>query len=416
MTVTVTDVAEAPSAPSAPTVSGQGVGLGVTWEEPANTGPAITDYDVQYCKGAAAECGASTDFTDFTHTGTGRAATITGLDAVTEYQVQVRATNAEGTGEWSASGAGRTGGSVEVSFAPGVSRVVEGGTAAVTVALSAQPGRSVTIPLTVKTEGATSTDYSGVPAALTFGATETVKTVTVTAVEDTGAEGVETVSIEADTARLPAGVTVGSDNVAAVRIVDDDFSYRVVHASAASQYTVAEGVGMLSVAVEVRTPEGLLVADWGVLEESVIVSVATSDGTATAGEDYTAAEESLTFKPADFSDASGSPCTCARATKNVTVSITDDNADEPAAGETFTLTLSHGSGQRVSYPGGAMQTVTIEDDDAAPALTLSETEVDEDAGTTRVEVSTGTGSRLRRRRRSLTEAGRRMTTRSAPRR
>ena len=54
ITVTVTDVAEAPSTPATPTISAEtATGFTVSWTEPANTGPAITDYDVQYREGTS---------------------------------------------------------------------------------------------------------------------------------------------------------------------------------------------------------------------------------------------------------------------------------------------------------------------------------------------------------------------------
>ena len=104
ITVTVTDVSgEKPAAPAAPTVSAASVtSLNVNWSAPANAGPAITDYDVQY------RAGTSGGWTDGGHSGTATTATITGLAQGTSHQVQVRATNAEGTGDWSVSGAGST--------------------------------------------------------------------------------------------------------------------------------------------------------------------------------------------------------------------------------------------------------------------------------------------------------------------
>ena len=101
--VTVTDVAEPPGAPAAAVISGETTGgFTVSWTAPANTGPAITDYDVQY------RAGTSGAWTDAGHEGTGLTLTLTGLDAETAYQVQVRATNAEGTGVWSATATGTT--------------------------------------------------------------------------------------------------------------------------------------------------------------------------------------------------------------------------------------------------------------------------------------------------------------------
>ena len=104
ITVTVTDVdTEAPGKPGAPTVSaGSATSLRVNWSAPSNAGPPITDYDVQY------RAGTSGDWSDGGHVGTATTATLTGLSEDTSYQVQVRATNAEGTGDWSDSGSGTT--------------------------------------------------------------------------------------------------------------------------------------------------------------------------------------------------------------------------------------------------------------------------------------------------------------------
>ncbi len=77
--------------------------LTVEWKEPENTGSAITDYDVRY-----REVGSGGDFTDARHEGTARTATLTGLRPGTAYEVQVRATNATGTGAWSQLGVVRT--------------------------------------------------------------------------------------------------------------------------------------------------------------------------------------------------------------------------------------------------------------------------------------------------------------------
>ena len=96
ITVTVTDVDEPPSAPSRPSVSSlNSTSLSVSWSEPSNTGPEITDYDVQYREDS------SSTFLNLTHEGTARSATLTGLSENTTYDVRVRASNDEGTGGWS---------------------------------------------------------------------------------------------------------------------------------------------------------------------------------------------------------------------------------------------------------------------------------------------------------------------------
>ena len=75
---------------------------------------------------------------------------------------------------------------VTVSFGAATYTAAEGGTATVTVDLSADPERTVTVPLT-KTEqgGASSADYSGVPASVTFNAGETSQPITFAATQDT---------------------------------------------------------------------------------------------------------------------------------------------------------------------------------------------------------------------------------------
>ena len=105
VTVTVTDEDnENPGKPLAPTVSAATpYSLMVEWMEPENTGPAITDYDVQYREGDSGD-----GFTDAQHQGPARTATLTGLSPDTVYEVQVRATNATGTGDWSEAGEGKT--------------------------------------------------------------------------------------------------------------------------------------------------------------------------------------------------------------------------------------------------------------------------------------------------------------------
>ena len=112
-TVRVTDEREPPGVPDTPTFSGETAdSLRVSWREPDNTGPPITDYDVQYREGG------SGGFTDAQHEGPGLALTLSDLKAGTVYQVQVQATNEEGTGDWSEPGEGRTIAPLTVQMTP----------------------------------------------------------------------------------------------------------------------------------------------------------------------------------------------------------------------------------------------------------------------------------------------------------
>ena len=102
VTVHVGDVDEPPQAPARPRVEpASSTSLAVTWTEPVNTGPDVHDYDLQYRK--------SGSFLPWPHDGPGATTTIPDLDLNSPYEVQVRASNAEGTGAWSASGFGSTG-------------------------------------------------------------------------------------------------------------------------------------------------------------------------------------------------------------------------------------------------------------------------------------------------------------------
>ena len=94
LTINVTDVNEPPGKPDPPTVSNETENsLTVTWDEPTNTGPDITNYFVQYRENGA--------FTDWPDSGLTRTRTITGLRSGRTYQVQVQAKNPEGKGPWS---------------------------------------------------------------------------------------------------------------------------------------------------------------------------------------------------------------------------------------------------------------------------------------------------------------------------
>ena len=107
VSVEVTDVDEPPGKPEPPTLEGvSSRSVRVVWAEPENTGPPIEDYDVEYRRPGAAE------YTDVEHEGNEREVVIDHLRQRADYEFRVRATNAEGTGEWSDTtvGRARTGG------------------------------------------------------------------------------------------------------------------------------------------------------------------------------------------------------------------------------------------------------------------------------------------------------------------
>ncbi len=108
VTVTVEDVNEPPLAPGQPVVSavsGSITSLSVSWSAPSNTGrPAIQSYDLQYLEDDSEDWSNGPQNVPGTSTST----TISSLKADTPYQVQVLATNAEGSGPYSSPGSGQT--------------------------------------------------------------------------------------------------------------------------------------------------------------------------------------------------------------------------------------------------------------------------------------------------------------------
>ena len=140
VTIRVTDVdGEAPDTPTAPTVTAaSSTSLQVSWDAPSNPGPPITDYDYRYR-------GPTGPWTEVTNT-TIRETTIpiTGLTASTSYDVEVRATNAEGTSDWSNSGFGTTN-------EPGANNPPvfdEGSSATRSVSASSPTGTPIGLPVT----------------------------------------------------------------------------------------------------------------------------------------------------------------------------------------------------------------------------------------------------------------------------
>ena len=111
VTITVTDVDEPPARPAQPTVTVPAAPrtLTITWSPPANTGPPITSYTLQYRKGT------SGPFADL-HTGPAISHTHSGLTANSRYDYQVLAANDEGSSRYSPIGHGTTSPNVRPTF------------------------------------------------------------------------------------------------------------------------------------------------------------------------------------------------------------------------------------------------------------------------------------------------------------
>ena len=173
--------------------------------------------------------------------------------------------------------------SVTVSFEQGSYSVIEGSSVTVKVTLSADPERTVTIPLTkTDRDGAKSTDYSDVPASVVFNSGDTEKSFTFTAVQDQEDESNEAVTLRFDT--LPDGVSSGGTAQAEVTIVD---SIRV--SFGASSYEAYEGGAGAQVAVELDSPAPFEVA----------IPITSAGMNGATSSDWTGVPSSLTFLSGD---------------------------------------------------------------------------------------------------------------------
>ncbi len=317
VTVDLVNAPEPPSAPEPPTVSALSVSsVEATWPAPANTGPAISGYAVRY-----RIAGSTAGFTDAAYDDASLARSITLTDLVTEttYEVQVQATNGEGTSPWSESGTGAPSSDlppVFVDAAPVIRQVVE------------NPGAGTPVGAPVR-----ATDPEGGP--VTF-----------------ALSGVDADAFSIDRAtgqiRTVAGVVYNHDirpsYAVSVTATDGRGGARTIDVTinllAASRLSIeaaaaAEDAGVMTFAVTLAPPSSLPVSvDWS-----------TADGTATAGGDYRTGSGTLTFAPGETA-------------KTIRVTLVDDSVSEDD--ETFTVTLSNPL--NAAIPADAA-TGTIADDD-----------------------------------------------------
>ena len=215
-----------------------------------------------------------------------------------------------------------------------------------TVVLNSEPTGDVTVTIggtdntdiTVDTDPATPDDQP----TLTFTPTNwsTPRTVTVVAADDDDAVNDAAVTLT----HAVTGADYGSERVAsvAVIIIENDAATFSVTGPA----TIGEGAGTATYRVSLSA----------LPSANVTINYATADGTATAGSDYMAASDTLTFTPTNWDTA-----------QMVAVTITDDTVDDDD--ETFTFTLSNpGSGAVLSASRSVSTTIM---DDDVPVLTVS---------------------------------------------
>ena len=215
--------------------------------------------------------------------------------------------------------------------------LAEGETVQVTVRLSAQPEREVSIPLTAAGQGgATSADYD-VPTSVTFAGDETEKTVAFMAVDDSDDDDNESVKLGFGTP-LPDRITTGTQSETMLKIGDND-NPTVTVMFAQTAYTVDEG-GSQTVSVSVSADP----------ERTIIIPItATPQGTTSA---------------ADYSVSPSVTFTDGRAlSQTFTIEAADDEIDDD--NETVKLGFGTMPDSKVNAGSPDEAIVTINDDDTA---------------------------------------------------
>ena len=248
--------------------------------------------------------------------------------------------------------------SAELSISGPASNVSEGGNAVFTVTLSAAIAKEVQVAWSAPlgTDAAEGADLSATAGTVTFAANSTAgatQSITITAADDKLSETSEgfTVTLGTITSTLSSQISLknGASAATATIAASDPITINISGPS-----SVDEGDATTAYTVSL-SPSGVTpTAD-------LTVSYGTSDGTATAGSDYTAKSGTLTFT----NTAAGS--------QTFTVQTIEDSIDE-GTGETVTVTVSSPSGGGGPTPslGTASVSTTIDDDDDAPTgITLS---------------------------------------------
>ena len=407
----------APVAPAIPSITRGDRTLAVVWTAPTDTGGgAVSAYDVHYIDtDTSADKTVESNWTvrDNAWRSGDLRYVITNLTNATEYDVQVRAVNSAGDGEWSDTETGtplpddipitlqweET--SIEVAEDAG-SVVLR---AVFTTTLDAPPVADFTFDVTLTTTDTSTTqvdDYTAPPSSATFDASDFSQTdvngqqryratrdFTVVIMDDTADESDE--AFRVTLAYSTPGLTHlrGGPSTAVVTIQDNEH-VPVTLSWEQSDTTVGENAGNATLrayavtTVDKRPEDGF----------SFDASVYTSNGSAVQPGDYTQVDDTVTFSRNDFSRVTISGERRYRAVKQVQAPIVDDTSDEDE--EDFTATVEYANPGPPHLQGGpATTSVKITDNDFVP-VTISWDQsfvsVDEDATTVTLQARATTTS------------------------
>lgn len=206
--------------------------------------------------------------------------------------------------------------------------------ASFTVTLSKASTKPVTVSYTTGNGSATAgQDYTASSGTITFAAGQVSQVINVSVLGDTTVEPAETFTV---TLSNPSGATIG--RATASGTINNDDAAPVLPSISISDATAAEGnSGSNSMAFTVTLSKAATT--------TVTLNYSTANGTATAGEDYTASSGTVTFAPGVVSQV-------------ITVGVLGDTTVEPT--ESFTVTLSNASGATIT-DGSAIGTITNDD-------------------------------------------------------
>ena len=238
------------------------------------------------------------------------------------------------TSEFSPCSAAGAAGQVEFSSAT-YNFIEDIGDAVITVNRTGGSAGPLSVDFATTTGSATAgSDYTAASGTLTFADGETTKTFAVHVVNDGATEPDETVGLVLFNATDPD--VVGPRGRALLNIVDSSKQPALAFTAATSSIREGlSGTGLAAYTVGLSAATG----------RTVSVQFQTSDGTATAGQDYQAASATLVFSPGET-------------TKTVTVAVNGDTVDEP--NEDFFVSLINPVNATVA--GGPVEVTIVNND------------------------------------------------------
>ncbi|MCX5980388.1 MAG: DUF5050 domain-containing protein, partial [Nostocales cyanobacterium LacPavin_0920_SED1_MAG_38_18] len=222
--------------------------------------------------------------------------------------------------------------------------VNENGTASINLIRTGGIDGEVSVTLTPNDGTATAgSDYNNSPITVTFANGETSKDVIIPIIDDNAYEPTETVNLALS--NPTNGATLGTQKTAVLNIIDNDAVPGVIQFSNAN-YSVNEDGTPVTAVTLTRTNSS---------EGEVSATVYLTNGTATAGSDYSNSPITVTFANRET-------------TKTVTIPIIDDSLLE--SNETINLSLSNPTnGVTLGTQNSAV--VNIIDNDFKPILTVN---------------------------------------------